>query len=253
MKISFLGTGTSQGIPVIACACPVCTSLDFRDKRLRTSVHILDQDLSIVIDTGPDFRQQILTAGINKLDAVLFTHEHKDHVAGLDDIRAFNFRQKSDIPIYATPRVIKRLKKEFPYVFSDDQYPGIPRVSLKPLDGKPFRVGNLDFTPVEVMHFKLPVLGFRTGNFSYITDANFIDESEKEKLMGSEVLVLNALQLDPHISHFNLKEAIALVEELKPEVAYFTHISHRLGQHHEISQNLPAGIHLAYDGLTIEL
>ncbi len=253
MRISFLGTGTSQGIPVIACNCQVCQSLDFRDKRLRTSIHINQDDYSVVIDTGPDFRQQILTAGVKRLDAVVFTHEHKDHVAGLDDIRPFNFRQKTDMPIYATDRVITHLKREFPYIFEPQQYPGTPKVQLFPINNQPFSLGPLEFIPIEVMHYKLPVLGFRIGDFTYITDANHIEESEKEKIKGSQILVLNALQIDPHISHYNLEEALALVEELKPQKAYFTHISHRLGLHQEIQESLPEHVELAYDGLTLDI
>ena len=253
MKITFLGTGTSQGIPVIACTCEVCQSLDFRDKRLRTSIHLQEHDLSVVIDTGPDFRQQILAAGIKNLDAVVFTHEHKDHVAGLDDIRPFNFRQRAEIPIYASERVINHLQGEFPYIFEEQKYPGIPKIQINPISKQPFKVGALEFIPIEVMHYKLPVLGFRIGDFTYITDANFIDDSEKEKIKGSEVLVLNALQLDPHISHYNLEEALELVQELNPAKAYFTHISHRLGLHQHIGASLPENVELAYDGLTLEL
>ncbi len=253
LRITFLGTGTSQGIPVIACACPVCNSLDYRDKRLRTSIHIQSEDLSIVIDSGPDFRQQMLAADIQALHAVVFTHEHKDHVAGLDDIRAFNFRQKMDMPIFATPRVVEHLKGEFPYIFVEQKYPGTPKIALNTISNLPFEVGHLKFQPIEVMHYKLPVLGFRIDNFTYITDANFISNEEKEKIKGTETLVLNALQIEPHVSHFNLEEAIALVEEVQPKQAYFTHISHRLGTHQETGLKLPQNIQLAYDGMVLEL
>ncbi len=253
MRITFLGTGTSQGIPVIACDCPVCKSLDYRDKRLRTSIHLQQEDTSVVIDTGPDFRQQMLTARINQLSAVVFTHQHKDHVAGLDDIRPFNFRYKMDMPIYATPPVVEHLKGEFPYIFTDYGYPGVPKILVNEIDLEPFEIGALKFIPIEVMHHKLPVLGFRLNNFTYITDANFISDSEKEKIKGSEVLVINALQIEPHISHFNLEEALALVEELQPRTAYFTHISHKLGLHDEVSKQLPDHVRIAHDGLILDL
>lgn len=190
---------------------------------------------------------------MKRLDAVIFTHEHKDHVGGLDDIRPFNYQQKSDIPIYASSRVIDHLKLEYPYIFTEYQYPGIPKIEINQLNGHPFNVKGIDFTPIQVLHHKLPVLGFRFNDFCYITDANFIEESEKQKIKGCKILVLNALQIDPHISHFNLEQAIAMVEELAPERAYFTHISHRLGLHQEISETLPPSIELAYDGLTINI
>ncbi len=253
MRITFLGTGTSQGIPVIACNCQVCSSIDFRDKRLRTSLHIQSADTSVVIDSGPDFRQQMLTSGIKSLSAVIFTHEHKDHVAGLDDIRAFNFRQKSAVPIYAHSRVMRHLKQEFPYIFADQKYPGVPSVKLVEIDQGLFHINHLPFQPIEVMHYKLPVLGFRIEDFTYITDANHIAEAEMEKIQGTSILVLNALQQKPHISHFNLEEAIQLVDEIQPDQAYFTHISHHLGLHREINKQLPANINLAFDGLTLTL
>ena len=190
---------------------------------------------------------------MKRLDAVVFTHEHKDHVGGLDDIRPFNYQQKSDIPVYASNRVIEHLKQEYPYIFTEDQYPGIPKIDIVEIDSNPFEICGIDFIPIQVFHHKLPVWGFRIKDFTYITDANYIEESEKQKIKGSKTLVINALQIDPHISHFNLEEAIAVVEELKPDTAYFTHISHRLGPHEEISQTLPAHIQLAYDGLTLKI
>ena len=253
MKVTFLGTGTSQGVPVINCNCPVCRSLDYRDKRLRTSLMVQNTSSTVLIDCGPDFRQQALIHPIRRLDAIVFTHEHKDHVGGLDDIRPFNYQQKSDIPVYASSRVIEHLKLEYPYIFTEEQYPGIPKIEIIELDGNPFNAGGIDFTPVQVYHHKLPVWGFRIKDFTYITDANFIEESEKPKIHNSEVLVINALQLDPHISHFNLEQAIAMVEELQPRMAYFTHISHRLGLHEEIEKILPSHIQLAYDGLTLNI
>ncbi|MEQ8685223.1 MAG: MBL fold metallo-hydrolase [Imperialibacter sp.] len=253
MKLTFLGTGTSQGVPVIACNCEVCQSVDFHDKRLRSSVHIEVDGLSLVIDTGPDFRQQMLRERIKRLDAVIFTHEHKDHTAGLDDIRSFNFLQQMDMPVYASTAVITQLKREFSYIFADHKYPGVPLVDVKLLDGKPFTIGQTTITPINVMHFKLPVFGFRIGDFTYITDANYISEEEKEKIKGSKVLVLNALQKTPHISHFTLDEAVALAQELKADQTYFTHISHKLGSHREVSAQLPENIYLAYDGQQLTL
>jgi phosphoribosyl 1,2-cyclic phosphate phosphodiesterase len=253
LKLTFLGTGTSQGVPVIACDCEVCQSVDFHDKRLRSSVHIEVDGLSLVIDTGPDFRQQMLRERIKRLDAVIFTHEHKHHTAGLDDIRSFNFLQQMDMPVYASTEVITQLKREFSYIFADHKYPGVPLVDVKLLDGKPFTIGQTAITPINVMHFKLPVFGFRIGDFTYITDANYISDEEKEKIKGSKVLVLNALQKAPHISHFTLDEAIALAQELKADQTYFTHISHKLGTHRDVSAQLPENIYLAYDGQQLTL
>ncbi|MCG8386878.1 MAG: MBL fold metallo-hydrolase [Cytophagales bacterium] len=253
MKITFLGTGTSQGIPVIACECEVCRSMDYRDKRLRSSIHLEIEGKSFVIDTGPDFRQQVLRERIDHLDAILFTHEHKDHTAGLDDVRAFNFKQKRDMPIYARKNVLNQLRQEFSYAFQEVKYPGVPQIEAFELDGKPFSVENVDFIPVEVLHYKLPVFGYRVGDFTYITDANYIDDEGKEKIKGSKILVLNALQKDPHISHYNLQEAIALASEIKAEKTYFTHLSHKMGTHKSVESELPEGVFLAYDGLKLTL
>ncbi len=252
MKVTVLGSGTSQGVPVIACECPVCNSLDYRDKRLRVSVHLDVDGKSFIIDSGPDFRQQVLRERIKRLDALIFTHEHKDHTAGMDDIRAFNFAQHQDMPVYAEERVLHQLQTEFSYIFSGINYPGIPRVELNPITEKPFEILGVTFTPIRAMHYKLPVLGFRVNNFTYITDANFISEEEKEKIKGSEVIILNALRREPHISHFSLTEAITLLAELKPERAYLTHISHLLGFHAEVEKELPPFIRLAYDGLQVD-
>lgn len=253
MKITFLGTGTSQGVPVIACPCAVCNSLDFRDKRLRTSIHIQIDQQSFIIDCGPDFRQQVLRERIKQLDAILMTHQHKDHTAGLDDVRAFNFIQQKHLPVYGTIDVLEQLKQEFAYAFAENKYPGIPLINLEPIENKPFKVNNVNIIPIEVMHFKLPVLGYRFEDFTYITDAKSIRAEELEKVRGSKVIVLNALQKEDHISHFTLSEAITLLQELKPEKAYLTHLSHRMGHHKEIEKDLPSFIKLAYDGLNIEI
>ncbi len=253
MKITFLGTGTSQGVPVIACNCEVCRSLDYRDKRLRVAVHIATEGKSLVIDAGPDFRQQMLRARIHTLDAVIFTHEHKDHTAGLDDVRAYNFHQKKDMPVYGRLQVLDQIKREFAYAFAEIRYPGIPQISLFPISNQAFNIDGVAITPIEVLHYKLPVFGYRIGDFTYITDVNFISEEEKQKLRGSKVLVIGALQKEKHLSHFTLSEALQLIEEIAPTKAYLTHISHRMGLHRLVEEELPANVHLAYDGLTVEL
>jgi len=253
MKITFLGTGTSQGIPLIACTCSVCQSMDSKDKRLRTSVLIEEKGKTFVIDTGPDFRQQMLRENVKNLDAVIFTHEHKDHTAGFDDIRAFNFINKKKMEVYASARVQEAIKREFAYIFSDFKYPGIPEINLHLLENKPTIIEGVDVIPIQAMHHKLPIFGFRINDFTYITDANYISDIEKEKIKGSKVLVLNALRRELHISHYTLQQAIELVNELKPEKAYFTHISHQLGLHEDVKKELPPTIELAYDGLQIQL
>ena len=254
MKVTFLGTGTSQGVPVIACDCAVCISADQHDKRLRVSVLIEMQGKTIIVDTGPDFRYQMLRAGVKKLDAILYTHQHKDHVAGLDDVRAFNYVQNSEIDIYANKRVQEALKNEFHYVFSGNNYPGIPRLKLNTIEeGLPFQAAGIDVIPISVMHFQLPVFGFRIADFTYITDANLITAAEKSKIKGSDILVINALQKEKHISHFTLEEALELAAEIGAKKTYLTHISHRLGAHDEVSEQLPEGVFLAYDGLELEL
>ncbi|MCE3279106.1 MAG: metal-dependent hydrolase, beta-lactamase superfamily [Bacteroidetes bacterium] len=253
MKITFLGTGTSQGIPIIACPCAVCTSDNIKDNRLRTSILIEEKGKCFVVDTGPDFRQQMLRANVKQMDAVLFTHEHKDHTAGFDDIRAFNFILRKKMDVYASDRVQEAIRREFAYIFSDFKYPGIPEINLHLLKNEKTTIHGVDFIPIEVLHYKLPVFGFRVGDFTYITDANFISEKEKEKIKGSKILVLNALRKEEHISHFTLQQAIKLVQELQPEKAYFTHISHQLGLHAEVEMELPENIHLAFDGLTLDM
>lgn len=253
ITVTFLGTGTSQGVPVIGCKCAVCTSTDSRDQRLRTSVLIETQNKTFVIDTGPDFRQQMLREHVDSLDGVLFTHEHKDHIAGLDDIRAFNFIQRKDMEVFATERVQAALKREFYYAFETVKYPGVPQIVLKTIDNKPFEASGISFTPIEVMHYKMPVLAFRIGDFSYVTDANFIADTEKEKLKKSKVLVINALRKSDHISHFSLDQALALIEELEVEKAYITHISHQMGLHAEVEKQLPKNVFLAQDSLKISV
>ena len=249
MKITFLGTGTSQGVPVIACDCKTCNSEDDRDKRLRTSLLVETDGISLLIDAGPDFRQQMLREHICKLDAILLTHEHKDHIAGLDDVRAFNYKSQDAIDIYAEERVQKALKREYSYVFSEYQYPGVPKMRLNSIPEHSFTIKGILIDPVRVFHYRLPVLGFRVGNFAYITDANYIPQESKEKLFGVKYLVINALRKEKHISHFSLKEAIDLIREISPKKAFITHISHQMGYYAEVSKDLPNGIYLAYDGL----
>lgn len=253
IQVRFLGTGTSQGIPMIACSCEVCRSKDPCDQRLRVSMHIETQGKSFIIDTGPDFRQQILRAGIQRVDAVLYTHEHKDHTAGMDDIRGFNYAQKSSIPLYAQGPVIDQLKREFAYAFGEDKYPGVPEIEVHEISNQPFVIAGVPIIPILVKHYFLDVLGFRFGDFTYITDANFISDEELEKVKGSEVLVINALRKTTHISHFTLDEALEVIDKIKPKKAYITHISHMMGLHAEVEKELPPHVHLAYDGLTLQL
>jgi phosphoribosyl 1,2-cyclic phosphate phosphodiesterase len=254
MRFTFLGTGTSQGVPVIGCTCDVCLSGDIRDNRLRTSALVEVNGNTFVIDTGPDFRQQMLRNTPTDMPKVLFTHEHKDHIAGLDDIRAFNFKYRKPIDIYATAQVQEALKREFHYVFSTHKYPGVPEVNLIDIsDGKEFTVSDTKILPIRLMHYKMPVFGFRIENLAYITDANYIAPEEREKLKNLDVLVLNALRKKEHISHFNLEEALEVIAELKPKRAYLTHISHLLGRHEVVSRELPENVFLSEDGLTLEL
>jgi len=253
LKVTFLGTGTSQGVPIIMCPCEVCQSEDPKDKRLRSSIMIEVDGQTFIVDTGPDFRQQMLMHKVKNVDAILFTHEHKDHIAGLDDIRAFNYVQKRPVDVYAEVRVQEALKREYAYVFAEFKYPGIPEMNMHLIENKPFKIIDTLITPIRAMHYMLPILGFRIGNFTYITDANFIDDQEIEKIKGSEVVVLNALRRKTHISHFSLDEAIALMEKIKPNRGFLTHVSHALGFHEDVNKELPDYIKLAYDGLMIEI
>lgn len=253
MKVIFLGTGTSQGIPVIGSTHPVCLSNNPKDKRLRVSVLIEWNNYTYVIDCGPDFRQQMLNAKCTKLDGVVFTHEHADHTAGLDDIRPFYFKQ-GDIPIYAHKRVLKALKERFAYIFeTKNKYAGAPGVMPIEIENKAFQLGDLNVMPINGMHYKLQVFGFRFNDFAYLTDMKTIEDEELEKLKGIKVLVVNALRETEHISHFSLSEALEVIDKVKPERAYLTHISHMLGFHDEVEKILPENVFLAYDNLQINL
>lgn len=253
MQVTFLGTGTSQGVPVIACTCPICTQGKAKDRRLRSSVLISHKDTQITIDAGPDFRQQMLREGVQKLDGILITHSHKDHIAGLDDVRSFNYIYRQAMNIYAMERDQEAIRKEFSYAFGDDRYPGVPNMNLITLTEETFTLGDLEIIPLPVLHMKMQVMGFRMGDFSYITDTNFIPGETLEKIAGSKIIVLNALRKKPHPSHFNLEEAMKVLEFLRPEKAYLTHISHLMGFHEEVQKELPDFIELAYDGLKIEV
>lgn len=251
LRITFLGTGTSSGVPMIACQCRVCTSPDERDKRMRSSILVQSAETTLVVDTTPDFRTQMLRISNEKLDAVLYTHPHKDHTAGLDDIRPYNYFQAKPIDVYANQMTIEQLKREFAYIFEEHKYPGIPDVNLHQIDLTPFHIGDIPVTPILVWHHKMPVYGYRIGDFTYITDANRIEESEKEKIKGSKVMVVNALRSEPHISHFTLNEATALIDEIGVPKGYFTHVSHQLGLHAEVGSSLPSHLELAYDGMVV--
>jgi len=238
---------------MIGCSCEVCTSSDQRDNRLRSSILVRSAETTITVDAGPDFRMQMLRASVMQLDGIVFTHPHKDHVAGLDDVRAYNFFSGKPMNVYANEMTKEVLIREFPYAFSEKRYPGVPEIRLNTIDSEPFTVGDLEITPIQVWHLRMPVLGFRFGNFTYITDANRIEEAEMDKIRGSEILVLNALRHQKHISHFNLEEAIALSEALGSPQTYFTHISHQLGKHADVEASLPSHVHLAYDGLSFSV
>jgi len=253
LKVTFLGTGTSQGVPVIACECRICRSEHAEDKRLRSSILIEKDGLCIVIDTGPDFREQMLRENVKKLDAVLFTHEHRDHIAGLDDIRAFNFIAKKPVDVYGEERVFGMLQHEFPYIFSVKKYPGVPEINFHLINEEPFKIKDMLIRPIRALHYKLPVLGFRIDDFAYLTDANFISDEEKEKLKDLKVFVICALRKQRHISHYTLNGALNLIREVKPRTAYLTHISHQMGLHSEIQGDLPENVFLAHDRLKVEI
>jgi phosphoribosyl 1,2-cyclic phosphate phosphodiesterase len=254
LQITVLGSGTSQGVPVIACSCEVCRSKDVRDNRLRCSILISYNNENFVIDSGPDFRYQMLRENVQTLRAVLFTHEHKDHISGLDDVRAFNFKEERDMEVFCSERVEVALRREFHYVFDEDKYPGVPLIQLHTISTKPFTLpGGLEVVPIEVMHYKMPVVAYRMKDFAYITDAKTITKEEVEKLKGVKILIVNALRIQEHISHFNLNEALSLIEEINPEKAYLTHISHLFGTHEQIQALCPPNVYPAYDGLKIIL
>lgn len=254
MKITFLGTGTSQGVPMIGCRCEVCQSLDYRDKRLRTSILVETETTAIVVDAGPDFRQQMLRKRQHQLDAVLITHEHKDHVAGLDDVRAFNFLQEKSMPVYGLPRVLNQLKIEYAYAFAEHKYPGVPKIELYELNpGENLQLGDIAVQAIPVMHAKLPILGFRMADLAYITDANYLSADALKQIEGCKVLVLNALQKQAHISHYTLEQAVELAKATGIPQVFFIHMSHRMGRHALIEKELPEGIQLAWDGLVVDM
>ena len=252
MKITFLGTGTSQGVPVIACNCPTCLSGDPKDKRLRASVLLELGETNILIDTGPDFRQQMLRARVDHLDAILYTHEHRDHIAGLDDIRAYNFIQKKPMELFGEERVLRALHHTFPYIFAERKYPGIPQVNFHKIDTNPFSFSDTDIVPIRALHYRLPVLGYRIGEFAYVTDANFMSAEAIEKIRGVQIFTICALRRKEHISHYNLEQALKVIDLVKPQMAFLTHISHLMGPNAEVETTLPGNVHLACDMLSLE-
>jgi phosphoribosyl 1,2-cyclic phosphate phosphodiesterase len=253
VRFTFLGTGTSQGVPVIACDCTACKSADPRDKRLRSSL-LLEKDGTVLLfDAGPDFRQQMLRQNVKRLDSIILTHEHKDHIAGMDDVRAFNYRSNDAVDIYAEARVQEAIKREYSYVFSSSGYPGIPRMRLKTIENSPFMIKGIEIIPVRVMHWNLEILGFRVNNFAYITDASSIPKRGIELLKGVEYLVINALRKERHMSHFSLDEALSIIDSINPRKGYITHIGHQMGLYEKVQKELPRNVLLAYDGLSVDI
>ena len=254
MKLTFLGTGTSQGVPVISCRCRVCLSPDPKDKRLRTSALVETRGATILIDAGPDFRQQMLRADVRRLDGIVLTHEHKDHINGLDDVRAFNYMTRRPVDLYAEPRVQRRVRQDFDYAFAEHPYPGVPEIELHTISpDTPFRIGDAEIEPIRGIHYKLPVFGFRIGRLAYLTDMNRIEDREIDKMKGVDTLVVNALRKEPHLSHFTLDEALRISGRVSPRITYLTHVSHQMGRHAEEEIALPENVRFAYDGLRIEI
>ena len=251
MKITLLGTGTSQGVPIIGCTCDVCLSTDSKDRRFRTSAFVEVGNDKFLLDAGPDLRMQLLNNHITEITAVLLTHEHKDHLAGLDDVRPINFKMKRTLPIYGLPRVLNVVKKDYDYAFKVSKYPGVPDLTVVPVYEEPFYIHDTEIIPIHVKHLTLPILGYRIGNFAYITDASFISEKEMSKLAGLELMVLNALRKEEHYSHFNLSQALAVIEKLQPKQAVLTHISHEMGKYEEVMKILPKNVVLGYDGMVL--
>ena len=251
LEISILGSGTSQGIPVVGCTCDVCQSTDPRDKRLRTAALLQQNGTTVAVDAGPDFRQQMLREQVRRLDGIVMTHNHKDHTAGIDDVRAFNWIQQEPMNIYARGSVLSAIREEFFYAFEENPYPGVPDINLNELDGSPFRIGGVDLIPIDAMHHRMPVYGYRAGDFSYLTDANYIETNELDKMKGSRFVVINALRKEKHISHFTLEEAVDILQYLRPEKGFITHISHQMGKHKEVEKGLPKGIFLSRDGMKL--
>lgn len=251
MKILFLGTGTSTGIPQIGCECEVCKSSNSKDKRLRSSVLISDEDKNILIDCGPDFRQQMLNYNIKHIDAVLLTHHHYDHISGLDELRSFTYTQP--MPIYMEQNVADSIKRIFPYCFGENRYPGVAQFDIKIIDNTPFEIFGRDIIPIRLMHYNLPILGYRCGNVAYITDMLTISDEEVEKLKSLDVLIINALRKNKHISHQTLQDALNVIERVSPLKTYLIHMSHQMGLHDEVSKQLPENVYFAYDGLQIDL
>ncbi len=252
LEITILGSGTSQGIPVVGCTCDVCQSNDTNDKRLRTAALLQHNGTTVAIDAGPDFRQQMLREKVGRLDGILVTHNHKDHTAGIDDVRAFNWIQQKPMNIFARRSVLTAIREEYFYAFEENPYPGVPDINLNELDGSSFRINDMELTPIEAMHHRMPVYGYRTGNFSYLTDANFIETGELNKMKGSRFVVINALRREKHISHFTLEEAVDILQYLRPEKGFITHISHQMGKHSDLEKELPDGIFPAFDGMKLQ-